>query len=168
MPAYSSRVQPLPRLMRHPLPSFCHSPLSSRPCPRSSWLRHSQLRPRRDRSQRVLPSHLRDLQSDDTGMVTVEAALALVSLMVVLVMCLAGVGAGLTQLRLADAAHTVARSVSRGGTPPDAAALQLPATAQIHISTRRGVAHVQVDAPAPLLPLRLHAGASMPLEKVAE
>lgn len=101
-------------------------------------------------------------------MVTVEAALAIVSLMVVVVTSLAGVGAGLTQLRLSDAAHTVARTVSRGQEPPHASTLGLPADAQIHVATQTGVAEVTVEASAGMLPLTLHAEASMPMEKVTE
>lgn len=105
---------------------------------------------------------------DDAGMVTVEAALAYISLMVVLVGCLAGFGAGITQLRLTDAAHTVARSVSRGETPPGAEELRLPSEAHIHITTTTSLAQVQIEAPATVLPLTLHAQASMPLERIAE
>lgn len=105
---------------------------------------------------------------DDAGMVTVEAALAYISLMVVLVGCLAGFGAGITQLRLTDAAHTVARSVSRGETPSGAEELHLPSEAHIHITTTTSLAQVQIEAPATVLPLTLHAQASMPLERIAE
>ena len=91
---------------------------------------------------------------DDAGMVTVEAALAYISLMVVLVGCLAGFGAGITQLRLTDAAHTEE--------------LHLPSEAHIHITTTTSLAQVQVEAPATVLPLTLHAQASMPLERIAE
>lgn len=104
----------------------------------------------------------------DAGMVTVEAALALVAMMVVVVVSLAGIGAGLTQLRLSDAAQTVARSVSRGQTPPSAAELHLPAEAQVRVATQAGSAQVTVETPAGMLPLTLHAEATMPLEQVTE
>lgn len=104
----------------------------------------------------------------DAGMVTVEAALALVAIMVVVVISLAGIGAGLTQLRLSDAAQTVARSVSRGQTPPSAAELHLPSEAQVRVATQGGSAQVTVEAPAGMVPLTLYAEATMPLEQVTE
>ncbi len=102
-------------------------------------------------------------------MVTVEAALAVVTLMAVtVVVSLAGIGAGLTQLRLSDAAQTVARSVSRGQTLPSATSLHLPAGAQVRVATQTGSAQVTLEAPAGMLPFTLHAEATMPLEKVTE
>jgi Flp pilus assembly protein TadG len=52
--------------------------------------------------------------SPDRGAVTVEAALALTSLAVVLALALAGVSAVAAQLRCVDAAREAARLVARG------------------------------------------------------
>ena len=122
------------------------------------------------RTTRVPPNALRSLHAwpSDAGMVTVEAALAVVTLMAVVVVSLAGIGAGLTQLRLSDAAQTVARSVSRGQTLPSATSLHLPTGAQVRVATQTGSAQVTVEAPAGMLPFTLHAEATMPLEKVTE
>lgn len=62
----------------------------------------------------------------------------------------------------------MARSVSRGETPPGAEELHLPSEAHIHITTTTSLAQVQIEAPATVLPLTLHAQASMPLERIAE
>lgn len=50
----------------------------------------------------------------DRGSVTVEAAVALSALLVVLALCLAGLAAFLAQLRAADAAAVAARLAARG------------------------------------------------------
>jgi Flp pilus assembly protein TadG len=54
------------------------------------------------------------LQRDDRGTVTVEAALALCSLVVVLALVLGAVSAVAAQLRCVDAAREVARLTARG------------------------------------------------------
>ena len=51
---------------------------------------------------------------DDSGMVTVEAAMALCAFLVVFAMALAGMSAMLDQLRCTDAAREAARLVARG------------------------------------------------------
>ncbi|MDQ3762953.1 MAG: pilus assembly protein [Actinomycetota bacterium] len=53
-------------------------------------------------------------RSDDQGAVTVEAALALCSLVVVLALVLAAVSAAVAQLRCVDAAREAARLAARG------------------------------------------------------
>lgn len=55
-----------------------------------------------------------DREADDRGAVTVEAALALCSLVVVLALALAAVGAVAAQLRCVDAAREAARLTARG------------------------------------------------------
>lgn len=50
----------------------------------------------------------------DHGNVTVEAAIALSALLVVLVMCMSGLAALMTQIRVTDAATTAARLAGRG------------------------------------------------------
>ncbi len=53
-------------------------------------------------------------QVSDSGGVTVEAAIALASLALVLVLCLAGLGCVLAALRVTDAAREAARLAARG------------------------------------------------------
>lgn len=50
----------------------------------------------------------------DRGSATVEAAVALSALVVVLALCLAGIAAVMTQVRLTDAAGEAARLAARG------------------------------------------------------
>ncbi len=50
----------------------------------------------------------------DRGAVTVEAALGLAVLTLVLAMCLAGIGCAISQIRCADAAREAARLAGRG------------------------------------------------------
>ncbi|WP_390183466.1 TadE family type IV pilus minor pilin [Haloechinothrix salitolerans] len=58
-------------------------------------------------------------RGDDTGTVTVEAAISLASLVGLLVLVLAGIGAVTDQLRCTDAAREAVRLAARGD--PDAA-----------------------------------------------
>ena len=50
-------------------------------------------------------------------MVTAELAVALPAVVLVLALCLAGVTAGIDQIRCVDAARVAARSAARGDTP---------------------------------------------------
>ena len=50
-------------------------------------------------------------------MVTAELAVAIPAVVLVLAMCLAGVTAGIDQIRCVDAARVAARSAARGDTP---------------------------------------------------
>lgn len=54
----------------------------------------------------------------DAGMVTAELALALPALVVVMTVCLAGLGAVIDQVRCVDAARLAARAAARGDSPP--------------------------------------------------
>jgi hypothetical protein len=81
------------------------------------------------------PGHQPARRALDHGGVTVEAALALAVLAVVLVSCLAGIGCLIAQIRCADAAREAARLAGRGDVDlaaavvvtlaPDGAALSL-------------------------------------------
>ena len=92
----------------------------------------------------------------DAGSVTVEAAMALAVLAVVLVGCLTGVACVIAQVRCADAAREAARLAGRGDTSgassavavlaPDGAALRLGGTADLVQAT------VTVPAIGGLLP----------------
>lgn len=68
-----------------------------------------------------------DGSASDSGSVTVEAALVLPALVFILVLCLAGIGCVVDQLRCVDAAREAARLIGRG----DASAGQ---AAAIHIA----------------------------------
>jgi len=101
---------------------------------------------------------------DDRGMVTVEAAIALASFVLVLGFALCGLAAAADQVRCVDAAREAARLVARG--EPDraraAAARIAPAGADISIGVDGD--HIRVDVRASpvggLLPgLRLHGEA---------
>jgi hypothetical protein len=52
----------------------------------------------------------------EAGMVTAELAVAIPAILLVLATCLAGVNAGIDQIRCVDAARLAARSAARGDT----------------------------------------------------
>lgn len=72
----------------------------------------------------------------DRGSVTVEAAVALSALVVVLVLCLAGIALVVAQVRVTDAAAEAARLAARGDDDAARAAVaQLaPAGSEVHLS----------------------------------
>ena len=94
--------------------------------------------------------------SADRGSVTVEAALVLAVLMVVVAACLAGIGCVLAQLRCADAAREAARLAGRGDTQGAASAVAAiaPAGAALTLRTQGDLvtATVTVGAVSGLLP----------------
>lgn len=103
--------------------------------------------------------------SNDAGSVTVEAAMALAVLAVVLVACLAGVACVIAQVRCADAAREAARLAGRGDTggassavavlAPDGASLSLGGSGDLVQAT------VTVQAIGGLLPgVTIRASAS--------
>lgn len=93
---------------------------------------------------------------DDQGTVTVEAALALCSLVVVLALMLAGVSAVAAQLRCVDAAREAARLTARGEQPrgEDLARRLAPQGAVVQVSVQGDevTAQVSADPLAGLLP----------------
>lgn len=93
---------------------------------------------------------------DERGMVTVEAALALCSLVVVLAMMLAGVSAVAAKLRCVDAAREAARLTARGDQQhgQDLARRLAPRGAAVRVSIRGDevVARVSADPVTGLLP----------------
>jgi Flp pilus assembly protein TadG len=88
--------------------------------------------------------------------VTVEAALVLAVLMVVVAACLAGIGCVIAQLRCADAAREAARLAGRGDTSGAASAVGAiaPAGAALTLRTQGDlvIATVTVGAVSGLLP----------------
>lgn len=84
----------------------------------------------------------------ERGSVTVEAAVALSALVVVLALCLAGIGAMLAQLRAADAAGEAARLAARGDDAGARAAVErlAPAGSVLALSGQ-GLLTARVEAP---------------------
>lgn len=87
-------------------------------------------------------------RADDRGAVTVEAAIALCSLVAVLALALAGVGAIIAQLRCIDAAREAARLAARGQAElGERVARRLaPADASVRIDLHANTVTVRVDA----------------------
>lgn len=101
---------------------------------------------------------------DDRGAVTVEAALALCSLVAVMVMAIAAVSAASAHLRCLDAAREVARLVSRGEPQRalEVAAQIAPRGASVDVRTTGDEVHVRVTAAAvPGLPALSLAGVAV-------
>jgi Flp pilus assembly protein TadG len=94
----------------------------------------------------------------DAGYTTVETALAIPSL-ILLVLALAGILAGMAaQIRCVDAARLGARAAARGE-PPDAvraAVARASPDSHVDISNAAGLIHVAVSAPVASVSL-LHA-----------
>ena len=108
----------------------------------------------------------------DRGSVTVEAALVLAVLVVVVASCLAGIGCVIAQLRCADAAQEAARLASRGDTAGAASAVTAiaPSGAVLSMSTDGDMvrATVSVGAVSGLLPgVTIRATASAKKEEGA-
>ena len=91
----------------------------------------------------------------DAGYATVEAALAIPSL-VLFTVALAGILAGMaTQIRCVDAARLGARAVARGEPAADveSAVTRAAPGSSVHISTEDGLIRVSVSAPAAAVPV---------------
>lgn len=93
---------------------------------------------------------MRVLGDDDRGAVTVEAALALCSLVVVMVMVIAAVSAASAHLRCLDAAREAARLVSRGESQraQEVAAAVAPRGASVDVRVSGDEIDVRVTAAA--------------------
>jgi hypothetical protein len=93
-------------------------------------------------------------------MVTAELAASFPTIVVVLAMALAGVGAATAQLRCVDAARTGARAVARGETPAAAVAAAraaAPTGADVRVVRHGTNVRVEVHSRIPLLgPLTGH------------
>ncbi|MFD6155865.1 TadE family type IV pilus minor pilin [Nocardia sp. NPDC060256] len=102
------------------------------------------------------------LLGDDRGSVTVEAAIALATLVVAVVLCIGALLAASTQVRCVDAAREAARLSARGdeANAISAARRVAPPTADISVHGEGSQVIARVTARTPLLPLlTLHADA---------
>ena len=82
-------------------------------------------------------------------MVTAELAVAIPAIVLVLLVCLAGVRAGVDQVRCVDAARLASRAAARGDPPAETRRLALgaaPPGAHVTISASDGQARVVVTA----------------------
>ena len=121
---------------------------------------------REQRVHRVIGGRPAGLDPPERGAVTAEFATALPAIVLVLVFGLTGISAGITQLRLEEAARAAAREVMRADTTAAEAAVQRLAggSAQL-VLTRDGewtVVEVRSSLSLPvlsLLPLELSADA---------
>ncbi|MEU2256022.1 TadE family type IV pilus minor pilin [Nocardia xishanensis] len=95
-----------------------------------------------------------------------EAAIALGSLLVAVMVCLGALLAASTQVRCVDAAREAARLAARGDEANAAATARRVAPPNAAVSLRRERAHVVavVSARTPLLPIELRAEAVAALE----
>ena len=85
----------------------------------------------------------------DAGMVTAELAVAIPAVVLVLAVCLAGLGAVIDQVRCVDAARLGARAAARGDSPARVRALTAraaPQGAQVSIGSAGGAVRVVVTA----------------------
>lgn len=87
---------------------------------------------------------------NDTGFSTVEAALAIATLVGVLLLCGAGLAALTMQVRCVDAAREAARLAARGGAV--AASSLAPGGAGIEVRRDSGYVVARVTARSPILP----------------
>ena len=109
----------------------------------------------------------------DRGSVTVEAALVLTVLVVVVVSCLAGIGCVVSQMRCADAAREAARLAGRGDSAGAEAAVKAigpgGAALSVDIGPQMVTATVSVGAVGGALPgVTIRASATAANEAAAE
>ncbi|MFD4470086.1 TadE family type IV pilus minor pilin [Rhodococcus sp. NPDC058505] len=107
---------------------------------------------------------------DDRGAVTVEAAIALSAIVVVVMLCVAAVLAVTAQVRCIDAAREAARLAARGDRDRavPVARRVAPAGARIDLQEAGGLVTVRVRVDAALLPaLEVSAEAVAVLEESA-
>ncbi|WP_137725471.1 TadE family type IV pilus minor pilin [Prescottella subtropica] len=98
-------------------------------------------------------SGTRSLRRDD-GAVTVEAAIALASIVTVVVLCVGAIVAASAQIRCIDAAREAARLAARGDRDAVAVATRVgPPDADITLRDDGGFVVATVRARVPLLPL---------------
>lgn len=84
----------------------------------------------------------------DRGSVTVEAALSLFTVVLILAMALAGIGCAVAQVRCVDAAREVARLLARGDNAGAATALAQTGPSGASMSTHVGPEMVSVTVRA--------------------
>lgn len=115
---------------------------------------------------------MRSSPATDRGSVTMEAAMVLPSLLLVLAVALGAVSAAAAQLSCTDAARVGARALARGEPLEHARSLALstaPDQARVHLAENDGMARVTVRAELRLGPLRapplaVDGSAAVPLE----
>ncbi|GAA1463700.1 TadE family type IV pilus minor pilin [Nocardiopsis exhalans] len=108
----------------------------------------------------------------DRGSVTMETAMVLPSLLLMLAIAFSALAAAAAQLSCADAARIGARALARGEPPEHARALALsaaPEQARVELTESAGMARVTVRAELVLGPLRapplgVGGSAAVPLE----
>ncbi len=99
-------------------------------------------------------------------MVTVEAAYAIASISVVLLLCIGALSAMVTALRCTDAAREVARLTAAGDARARAVgAAAAPGGARISVRVTGDEVRVRVDADAPLLPMFTVSGIAVALRE---
>jgi hypothetical protein len=98
----------------------------------------------------------------DAGAVTVEAAIGLATLVLALVLCLAGIGCAVTQIRCAGAAAAAARLAARGdrAAAEAAVAAMAPAGAVLSFGGDGDLVSATVSAPGVALLPAVRVGAS--------
>lgn len=108
----------------------------------------------------------------ESGMATAELALVVPVVLLVLAMCLTGLGLAIDQVRCADAARVAARAASRGEPEQEVhrlAGVGAPEGSRVTLRTGRQEVTVTVTAPPrlglPGMP-RAQAGATAPREPV--
>jgi Flp pilus assembly protein TadG len=107
---------------------------------------------------------------DDRGAVTVEAAIALAAIVVVVTLCVGAVAAVAAQVRCIDAAREAARLVARGDTDQAQSTARRVAPAGARMEIREDGGHVvaRVTVDVPLLPgLEVTAEAVAAMEETA-
>jgi Flp pilus assembly protein TadG len=108
--------------------------------------------------------------ADDSGMVTVEAAIALSALVTVVVLAVFGIVAVAMHLRSIDAAREAARVAAQGDSARATAVGRsvAPRGASIDIRTDGEMIRVRVRASAPMLPIDVGANAMAVREPSAD
>ncbi|MFT7025629.1 MAG: hypothetical protein ACJA07_004758 [Rhodococcus sp. (in: high G+C Gram-positive bacteria)] len=94
-------------------------------------------------------------------MATVEAAIAIASIVAVVVMCIGAIMAVATHVRCVDAAREAARSTARGD---EVSALLVPDGASLTVTEQGGLVLVRVEASTLLPGLRVGGEAVAALE----
>lgn len=99
----------------------------------------------------------------EAGIISAEMALAIPALVVVLALCLSGLGLAVDQVRAADAARAGARAASRGDSPDrvrELAARAAPSGAEVVLHHQGKEVTVRVEAPPRRLLVTLPAASA--------
>lgn len=95
------------------------------------------------------------MPADDRGMVTIEAAFAIASIVAVVVISVVGVASMATHIRCIDAAREVARVAAQGDAAKarDVGRQVAPKGASVSLRTEGEVVEARVRVSVPLLPM---------------